>query len=143
MGDAATSQASLFDAVLIDAPCSATGTIRRQPDVAWTKKIGDIDSLVALQTKLLARAAALVRPGGRVVYCTCSLEPEEGEVQISNFLRRNPEFRRDPLALNDGLPMAFINRDGDLRTYPSLLPNDDIRLSGIDGFFAARLERQG
>jgi len=143
VGDAATYQASLFDAILIDAPCSATGTIRRHPDVAWTKKIGDIDSLVALQARLLARAAALVRPGGRIVYCTCSLEPEEGEVQISNFLRRNPEFRRDPITLNDGLPMAFINHDGDLRTYPSLLPNDDIRLSGIDGFFAARLERRG
>jgi 16S rRNA (cytosine967-C5)-methyltransferase len=142
VGDASAYQAQPFDAVLVDAPCSATGTIRRHPDVAWTKKAGDIDALAAMQAKILARAAMLTRVGGRIVYCTCSLEPEEGEAQIAAFLRRNPDFRRAPLTEADGAPAEFINQDGDLRTLPSFWPNEDARLAGVDGFFAARLVRQ-
>lgn len=143
VGDAAGYQAPPFDAILLDAPCSATGTIRRHPDVAWTKKPGDIEALATLQTRMLTRAAGLTRPGGRIVYCTCSLEPEEGETQIAQFLRRNPEFRRDPVTPADGVPAEFIGADGDLRTLPSFWPDADPRLSGVDGFFAARLVRQG
>jgi 16S rRNA (cytosine967-C5)-methyltransferase len=143
VGDAAGHQSSPFDAILLDAPCSATGTIRRHPDVAWTKKPGDIETLAALQGKMLARAATLTRPGGRIVYCTCSLEPEEGEMQIAQFLRRNPEFRRDAVTPADGVAAEFISADGDLRTLPSFWRDADPRLSGVDGFFAARLVRRG
>jgi 16S rRNA (cytosine967-C5)-methyltransferase len=142
VGDATGYQAQPFDAILIDAPCSATGTARRHPDALWTKKPGDIETLGALQTKMLARAALLTKAGGRLVYCTCSLEPEEGELQISAFLRRNPDFRREPVTEADGVPAEFINRDGDLRTLPCFWPNNDARLAGIDGFFASRLIRQ-
>ncbi len=142
VGDATGYQAQPFDAILIDAPCSATGTVRRHPDVPWTKKPGDIETLATLQSKMLVRAALLTKAGGRIVYCTCSLEPEEGEQQIAAFLRRNPDFRRDPVTPADGVPAEFINRDGDLRTLPCFWPNEDPRLAGIDGFFAARLVRQ-
>lgn len=143
VADATTFSAALFDAILVDAPCSSTGTIRRHPDVAWTKKPGDVDILAALQTRMLERAATLVKPGGRIVYCTCSLEPEEGEAQVAAFLRRNPDFRRAPVEAGEGGVMAqFINADGDLRTLPHFLPHDEPRLSGIDGFYAARLLRQ-
>jgi len=142
VGDATTYSAAPFDAILVDAPCSATGTIRRHPDVPWTKKPGDIEALSALQTKMLNRAAALLRPGGRLVYCTCSLEPEEGELQIAAFLRRNPEFRRKPIEAGDAVPAEFVTADGELRTLPTHWPNEDPRLAGIDGFFAARLVRR-
>ncbi|MDB5641666.1 MAG: Sun protein, partial [Hyphomicrobiales bacterium] len=97
VGDALAFEAAPFDAILLDAPCSATGTIRRHPDVAWTKKAGDIASLAAVQSKMLDRAAALLASGGRLVYCTCSLEPEEGEMQIAALLRRNPDLVRAPI----------------------------------------------
>jgi 16S rRNA (cytosine967-C5)-methyltransferase len=142
VADAATFSAQPFDAILLDAPCSATGTIRRHPDVPWTKKPGDIDALAMLQTRMLERAAALLRPGGRLVYCVCSLEPEEGEMQIAAFLRRNPEFRREPVGVTDGVPAEFISAEGDLRTLPHFWPAEDPRLAGIDGFFAARLTRR-
>ena len=144
VADAKTYAGGPFDAVLVDAPCSATGTIRRHPDVAWTKKPGDIPTLAALQEKLLDRAAELTRPGGRLVYCTCSLEPEEGERQIAALLRRNPDLARSPIAPEEVGGLAeLINGDGELRALPSCLPNDDGRLAGLDGFFAARLVRQG
>jgi len=143
VADAANYSAPEFDAVLLDAPCTATGTIRRHPDVAWTKKPGDIESLAAFQTKMLDRAAALTRPGGRIVYCVCSLEPEEGEAQIAAFLRRNPDFKRDACDFAAlGAPKEFVNGNGDLRTTPQMLPNADPRLSGVDGFFAARVSRR-
>jgi 16S rRNA (cytosine967-C5)-methyltransferase len=143
VADATNYSAPPFDAILIDAPCSATGTIRRHPDVAWTKKPGDIEALAALQSKMLDRAATLLKPSGRIVYCVCSLEPEEGEAQIAGFLRRNPDFRRDSTSIATlGLPADFLGREGDLRTTPRLLPNDDPRLAGLDGFFAARLSRR-
>lgn len=132
-----------YDAVLLDAPCSATGTIRRHPDVAWTKRPGDIASLADLQARLLDCAAALLKPGGRLVYSTCSLEPDEGELQIARFLERNPQMQRVPVAAAElpGLPEA-INAAGEVRTFPSMLPDAEPRMSGLDGFFAARLQRK-
>ncbi len=82
-----------FDAILLDAPCSATGTIRRHPDVAWSKTMEDVFKLAELQARLLDRAATLLKPGGRLVYATCSLEREEGERQVERFLARHPRFR--------------------------------------------------
>ena len=78
----------LFDAVLLDAPCSATGTFRRHPDVLWGTKPGDIAKLSAVQSRMLDAAAGRVKPGGRMVYCVCSLEREEGEDQVAAFLKR-------------------------------------------------------
>lgn len=131
-----------FDAVLLDAPCSATGTIRRHPDVAWTKREADVAGLAALQARLLDKAATLVGPGGRLVYCTCSLEPEEGERQIAAFLARHPAFRRSPIAAEElGGLAAAVTPHGELRTLPCHLPHDEPRLAGLDGFFAARLLR--
>jgi len=131
-----------FDAVLLDAPCSATGTIRRHPDVAWTKRPEDLAKLVALQARLLDQAAQLTRPGGKLVYCTCSLERAEGEAQIEAFLARTPGFGRqaiDPAEIG-GLSDA-ITAEGDLRTLPHQLPGDGARLSGWTGFYASRLLR--
>ena len=85
-----------FDAILLDAPCSATGTIRRHPDVAWTKTEEDVRKLSGLQARLLDKAANLLKAGGRLVYCTCSLEAEEGERQVEAFLARHPDFKRQP-----------------------------------------------
>ncbi len=137
-------KAQPFDAVLLDAPCLATGTIRRHPDIAWTKRASDIAALAAVQSRMLDKAVALVKPGGAIVYCTCSLEPEEGELQIASLLRRNPDVLRSPIAPAEVGDMAdVINENGELRTLPSHLPADDPRLAGLDGFFAARLVRRG
>lgn len=140
--DAASWKAEPFDAVLLDAPCSATGTIRRHPDVAWTKTAEDRDRLAALQARLLDSAAALTKPGGRLVYCTCSLEPQEGEAQVSAFLERHPQFRREPVqpAEIGGLTDA-IDANGDIRTLPHQLGNLSARLSGWAGFYASSLIR--
>lgn len=140
--DAASWQAEPFDAVLLDAPCSATGTIRRHPDVAWTKLPEDRDKLVALQARLLDGAARLTRPGGRLVYCTCSLERDEGEAQIEAFLARSPQFRRQPIEPQEiGGVGEAIDAQGDLRTLPHQLRFETSRLSGWAGFYASRLIR--
>jgi 16S rRNA (cytosine967-C5)-methyltransferase len=131
-----------FDAVLLDAPCSSTGTIRRHPDVPWLKSEADIGALVGVQQKLLDRAAELVRRGGTLVYCVCSLEPEEGEEQIASLLARNPTLARKRIAPDDVLHAEFITPGGDLRTLPTHLPDPDPLWAGLDGFFAARLVRQ-
>ncbi|MBN9062531.1 MAG: RsmB/NOP family class I SAM-dependent RNA methyltransferase [Rhizobiales bacterium] len=142
--DAAAWAGEPADAILLDAPCASTGTIRRHPDVAWTKTETDIASLAALQARLLDHAAGLLKPGGRLVYSTCSLEPEEGERQIETLLER----RRD-LALDAVLPAeapalgAAIDERGALRITPDLWPAEEARLSGLDGFYAARLRRVG
>lgn len=140
--DAAAYEAELFDAVLLDAPCSATGTIRRHPDVAWTKRPEDVTKLAALQARLLDRAAALTRPGGRLVYCTCSLEREEGEAQIEAFLARTPGFVRSPIAPAEiGGAAEALTPSGELRTLPHQLAGATPRLSGWAGFYACRLIR--
>lgn len=127
-----------YDAVLLDAPCSATGTLRRHPDIGWKRREEDVTSLIALQAEMLDRAGDLVRPGGRLIYCTCSLEPDEGEGQIERFLGRTDLFRRDPVNLSEtGLDAPVVNARGELRTFPTHLGD----LGGMDGFFAARLVR--
>ena len=142
VADALSFDAPPFDAVLLDAPCTATGTIRRHPDVAWTKRLGDLAPLAALQTQLLDKAVALTRPGGVLVYCTCSLEPEEGEAQIAALLRRNPDVRRAPIEADEiGGLTECLSSAGDLRALPCHLRGPTPRLSGLDGFFAARLRR--
>jgi 16S rRNA (cytosine967-C5)-methyltransferase len=132
-----------FDAVLLDAPCSSTGTIRRHPDVPWLKQPSDIAALAALQRRLVACAAALTRPGGILVYCTCSLEPEEGEQAIAELLARDASVRRVPIMASELSGRAeFITKQGDLRTLPCHFPDSDPRFAGIDGFYAARLEKR-
>lgn len=131
-----------FDAVLLDAPCTATGTIRRHPDILHLKRPTDLAPLVELQARLLDRAAALVRPGGTLVYCTCSLEIEEGERQIERFLAKNPAFTRKPLTTGEhGIEPAWITTSGDLRTFPFHSPGGDHATGGMDGFYAARLTK--
>jgi 16S rRNA (cytosine967-C5)-methyltransferase len=143
VAEALAFDAAPFDAVLLDAPCSATGTIRRHPDVAWIKRPGDLPPLVKLQGELLDKAIALTRPGGAIVYCVCSLEPEEGEAQIAAALRRNPDVRRLPVAPEEiGGLAECVTLAGDLRTLPCHLWDDNPRRSGLDGFFAARLVKR-
>jgi 16S rRNA (cytosine967-C5)-methyltransferase len=138
--DATQWRAGLFNMVLVDAPCLATGTIRRHPDIPWLKSEADLTKLTALQTRLLDHAASLVKPGGTLVYCTCSLEPEEGEHAVAALLARNGELRRQPIvAAEVGGLTELISTDGDLRTLPCHLPEP--RLAGLDGFFAARILR--
>jgi 16S rRNA (cytosine967-C5)-methyltransferase len=125
-----------FDAVLLDAPCSATGTIRRHPDVAHLKRPRDIPALTALQDRLLDAAARLLRPGGRLIYAVCSLQPEEAAPRIAKAaggILRHDAFTADELAC---LPQARTPQ-GFLRTHPGLWPE----YGGMDGFFAARLRR--
>jgi 16S rRNA (cytosine967-C5)-methyltransferase len=140
--DALDWEAEPFDAVLLDAPCSSTGTIRRHPDIPWLKREADLPAMTALQVRLLDKAVALTRPGGTLVYCTCSLEPEECEMQVEALLARTPGLARRPLAAPevDG-QAAFVTAAGDLRTLPCHWPDADARMAGLDGFYAARLER--
>ena len=132
-----------FDAVLLDAPCSATGTIRRHPDIPWLKSESDVLKLAGLQHRLIDRAVALLNPGGTLVYCTCSLEPEENERIVADLLGRDDTMRRAPIAAGDVFGHGeFVTKDGDMRTLPCQLADADSRLSGIDGFYAARLVKQ-
>jgi len=127
-----------FDAVLLDAPCSATGTYRRHPDVLWVASPADVPKLAALQGRLLDAAARRVGDGGRLVYCVCSLEPEEGEAQVAAFLKRTPGFVLEPMAPGEGgAPEASLLSDGTLR----ILPHHGA--GGTDGFFIARMRRDG
>lgn len=130
----------LFDGILVDAPCASTGTIRRHPDVAWLKQESDIGALSALQKRLLQKAVTLLKPGGTLVYCTCSLEPEEGEQAVAALLESESGIRRAPVGRDEvaGLD-EILTPDGDIRTLPSHLAHSDPRLGGLDGFYAARL----
>jgi 16S rRNA (cytosine967-C5)-methyltransferase len=130
-----------FDAVLLDAPCSATGTIRRHPDVAWLKRESDIATLNAIQSKILANAAGMLRPGGTLVYSTCSLEPEEGERLIAAALGRLP-LEIDPIGPGETGGLAESTGNGAVRTFPDGLRHDDPAQSGLAGFFIARLRRK-
>lgn len=131
-----------FDAILLDAPCSATGTIRRHPDVPWLKQPYDVERLVEIQSDLLRRAANWLKPGGQLVYCTCSLEPAEGEKQIENFLAERTDFTNSAILPDEigGLHQCITN-EGYLRTLPSHLTDTESIPGGLDGFFAARLTR--
>ncbi len=138
--DAAVWQpAAPADALLLDAPCSATGTIRRHPDLPWIKRQRDIDTLVRLQDRLLANATAMVKPGGILLYCTCSLEPEEGERRIDAFLEGGAPFDRVPVeAAEIGGLAETLTPQGELRTLPSHMA----QAGGMDGFYAVRLRRR-
>ncbi len=128
-----------FDAVLLDAPCSSTGTVRRHPDVPWTKTPADIEKLADLQRRLLARAVSLVRPGGRVVFSNCSLDPLEGEELRRTFLAVTPGVVDDPVRPGEFAGIdPFLTAQGTLRTTPADLDLGTPELSGLDGFFAAR-----
>ncbi len=125
--------------VLLDAPCSATGTIRRHPDIAWRKTQQQIDGLMALQDRLLTAAANMLAPGGILIFCTCSLQPEEGAERIEAFLAKGAPFVRVPIKAEEVGGMAeLITPLGELRTLPCHLSE----LGGMDGFYAARLRRR-
>jgi len=142
LADATEWQAEPFDAVLVDAPCSSTGTIRRHPDVPWLKRQEDLQKFTALQRRLLDRAVGLTKPGGTIVYCTCSLEPEEGVEVVNALLHRDPTVRRAPITADDvGGVSELLTADCDLRSLPCHLPHPDPHMSGLDGFYAARLRR--
>lgn len=129
----------LVDAVLLDAPCSATGAIRRHPDVPHLKRPSDIARLATIQDRLLRAAVEMLRPGGVLVYCTCSLEPEEGPQRIDALLRSGAPVERRPIAPGEvEVPAEWLTADGDLRTLPFHLAEYD----GIDGFYGARLVKQ-
>ena len=125
-----------FDAVLLDAPCTSTGTLRRHPDVAWLRRPTDVRALTDMQSRLIAAAAALLKPGAPLVYAVCSLEPEEGPGVVAEALHNG--WGRAPLHRGD-IPGAdvFLTDAGDLRTHPAHWPE----IGGLDGFYAARLVR--
>ena len=130
--------AAPVDAVLLDAPCSATGTIRRHPDIAWTKRAADTPKLASLQDRLLANALAMVKPGGILVYAVCSLQPEEGPARIAALLKGGAAFRRKPITASEGFGLAAqITPDGDWRSLPCHMAE----AGGMDGFYVARLQR--
>jgi 16S rRNA (cytosine967-C5)-methyltransferase len=142
VADAVEWEGGPFDAVLLDAPCSSTGTIRRHPDIPWRKTAAEIATLSELQHRLLERAIGLAGPGGLIVFCTCSLEPEECERVVEAVLARDPRVRRRPIASGEVSGLAeLVTPAGDLRTLPCHLPDPDPRMAGLDGFYAARLER--
>jgi 16S rRNA (cytosine967-C5)-methyltransferase len=124
--------------VLLDAPCSATGTIRRHPDLPWNKSAADVNTCAQGAAELLEAASQMVADGGTLVFAVCSLEPEEGGEQVADFLERQPEFRRDPIGADEVFGMReLIDAQGDLRTLPCHL----VGQGGMDGFYAARLKR--
>lgn len=127
-----------FDAILLDAPCTATGTLRRHPDGVWLKNPGDVAALADLQTALIRAATEMLRPGGRLVYCVCSLETAEGPDQIEKALAADPRLKRQPILAGEvGGISEILTPDGDLRTLPFHLAGQ----GGLDAFFAARLTR--
>jgi 16S rRNA (cytosine967-C5)-methyltransferase len=119
------------DAVLIDVPCTGTGTFRRHPDARWRLKVSDLSVMASLQASVLRAAAAIVKPGGLLIYSTCSLEPEENELQVADFLGKNPEWTLEPPPAG-AVPAETID-GGYLRVLP--------QVHGSDGAFAARLRR--
>lgn len=125
-----------FDAILLDAPCSATGTIRRHPDLSFIKDGSEVPGLVALQAALMDRAIGWLKPGGRLVYSTCSLLPEEGEAQMAAALERHPGLAIERLDL-PGVDPAWWTEAGGLR----LRPDYWAAMGGMDGFFIARLRK--
>ena len=129
--------ASPAELVLLDAPCTATGTIRRHPDIPWAKSAADLSICESLQRELLDAAAEMTAEEGTLVYVVCSLEPEEGEDAIAAFLRRRNDFTRVPVAGEEVFDSAFVSPEGDLKTLPCYWSEK----GGMDGFYAARLKR--
>jgi 16S rRNA (cytosine967-C5)-methyltransferase len=122
-----------FDRILVDAPCSGLGSLRRNPDARWRVREADPGRLAAIQQTLLIRAAAVLRRGGTLVYSTCTVLPEEDEDQINRFLEQNPNFRQVPASELPASLADVVDQQGTLR----LTPHEH----GTDGFYAARLER--
>jgi 16S rRNA (cytosine967-C5)-methyltransferase len=132
----------LFDAILLDAPCSSTGTVRRHPDVPWTKSPADIEKLAALQARMLAAAVRLVKPGGRIVFSNCSLDPSEGEELYRAFLAGTTNVEHEPIRPGEIAGAdEFLTGEGTLRTTPADMQLGSPGISGLDGFFAARFRR--
>jgi 16S rRNA (cytosine967-C5)-methyltransferase len=131
-----------FDAILLDAPCTTTGTIRRHPDIPWLKRESDIPTLASLQARMIDRAVSWLKPGGTLVYCTCSLEPEEGEGQLASARERHRSLAVVPVrpAEVGGLD-EIVAASGAIRTLPTHLANPTPRLAGLDGFFIMRLRK--
>ncbi|MGR3467839.1 MAG: RsmB/NOP family class I SAM-dependent RNA methyltransferase [Shimia sp.] len=130
--------AGRYDAVLLDAPCSATGTIRRHPDLPFAKDGTGISQLIALQAQMIDAAVAMLKPGGRMVFCTCSLIPDEGEVQVEDALNRHPDLTVDRAALErPGIDPDWITEEGGLRLRPDMWKAE----GGLDGFYIAALRR--
>jgi 16S rRNA (cytosine967-C5)-methyltransferase len=128
-----------FDGVLLDAPCTSTGTIRRRPDILWAKSPANAEKMSGVQARLLQAAARMVTSGGVLVFCTCSLDPREGNDQIENFLAAHKDFSREVIRPDEvGGLGALVTARGDLRTLPSHLADQ----GGMDGFFSARLRRK-
>ncbi len=127
-----------FDAILIDAPCSATGTLRRHPDLAYAKDGTELETLLPLQAAMLDRALGWLKPDGRLVYCTCSLLPDEGEMQLEAALTRHPGLIVEDL-LPEGIDKSFRASGGGLRTRPDAWSER----GGMDGFFMVRLAKPG
>jgi 16S rRNA (cytosine967-C5)-methyltransferase len=133
-----------LDAVLLDAPCTATGTIRRNADIPHLKLPADVAELVRLQHRLLHHAIGMLKPGGALLYCTCSLEPEEGQGQIAGLLRERSDLTFTPFTASELAGRGeWLDQQGALRTLPHDLQLSDPALSGMDGFYAARLVKQG
>ncbi len=136
-GDALDHQGQ-YDAILLDAPCSATGTIRRHPDLPFAKDGSEFGGLIELQARMLAHAWSLLKPGGRLVYCTCSLLPDEGEVQVEEALDQFPDMQVDRAALDiAGVETGWLTEEGGLRLRPDYWPDR----GGMDGFYIACLNK--
>ena len=125
-----------YDAVLLDAPCSATGTLRRHPDLPHIRGIEAVQDLAALQSRMIDHALTLLVPGGRLVFCTCSLLPAEGEDQTRAALERHPGLRADTPSL-PGIPEDWRTPEGGIRTRPDFWPD----IGGIDGFYMVRFRK--
>ncbi len=129
-----------FERILLDAPCLATGTIRRHPDLPYLKSAAELVDLAKRQQELLRHAAHLLAPGGTLVYAVCSLEPEEGEAQIEHLLSHHPDVAVDHVRPGEGgIAAEWITPQGYLRTLPFHSPGAGPNVAGLDGFFAARL----
>lgn len=133
-----------YDLVLLDAPCSSTGTVRRHPDIPWTKSAEDVAKLSGLQERMLRRAVQLVRPGGRIVLSNCSLDHEEGERLVARVLDGTRDLETVPVRKENlrGLPDALTG-EGWVRTTPAMLPHENPAAGGMDGSFVAVLRRIG
>lgn len=131
-----------FDAILLDAPCSSTGTVRRHPDVPWTKSPETVEKLAALQLRLVETAATWLKPGGRLVFANCSLDPLEGESLRQTVLAGGMSLTDDPIRPGDIAGIDGFVHDGALRTTPADMELGDPAMTGLDGFFAARFARR-
>jgi 16S rRNA (cytosine967-C5)-methyltransferase len=139
VADALEFSAEPYDAILLDAPCTATGTIRRHPDLPYAKDGGEFPTLFALQERMIDHALTLLKPGGRLIFCTCSLLIDEGEIQIEDALKRHPNLSVDTEALKvEGVDPAWISKEGGLRLRPDFWAEQ----GGMDGFYIAVLRQK-